>query len=83
LELFPARYYVADYFQSLAQSSGIYHASLYLSSGNATEETSVARAKRQVGPARGAMLCPPIDPILAAVEQLYDLHIDCCMQQRR
>ena len=80
LEVFPARYYLPDYFQGLAQSSGIYHATLYLSNhSDPLHETAVARQQKQVAAARGVPLCPPWNKIREGVEALVELHYACCM----
>ena len=79
LEVFPARYYVPDYFQGLAQSSGVYHATLYLSNhSNPLDETAEAREQKLVQVVRSVDLCPPLDKVLQGVDQLLELHRQCC-----
>ena len=80
LEVFPAKYYVQDYFQRLAQSSNVSHATLYLSnSDDPVRETTVARESGLVGYYRNANLCPPLSKVLEGVTTLLDLHRQCCL----
>ena len=79
VELTPKGYHIPYFFASLAVGSGLRHGYVYMSGGDATNETTVmfaTRAGRQE--ARIANLCPPLEKIVDAVRILIDDWRQCC-----
>jgi hypothetical protein len=79
IELFPKGYHIPNFFGSLAIASGLDYGYVYMSGGNATNETKVMSAtKSGRGKARTVNLCPSSSKIVDAVRVMTDDWYQCC-----
>jgi hypothetical protein len=82
LELLPKHYHFEEFFGSLTSSANLTSSFLYLSDGNATQESILSPRNYTLRKAaRAVNLCPPITSIVTSVQTLMERWKSCCSQQ--
>ena len=82
LELLPKYYHYEFFFGPLTTSANLTSSYLYLSDGNATEETMLSQNNYTFRKkTRSANLCPPINSIVKSVRTLIERWKSCCSER--